>query len=209
MLALVPGAPRGRSDQSGRRHAIVGELCADRQAGPLGRRARSQGNQCRGRGEWASLRAPVRGRGSQPAGRRAKVGEAAAAGQGRSSDRDGEQRVDARSRPGCRAQQSHPGHDRVLRAVDHRVAMQSECVPGQRQCIHAIERIDGLADQERARQALLLHRPGLRDGPQHDHPRSRTTSSVSAAPMSARPIRRSGRRTLRPMSARSGPRVRM
>jgi hypothetical protein len=58
-------------------------------------------------------------------------------------------------------------NNRILRAVDHRCAMQSECVPGQRQCVHAVECIDRLAGEERIRQALLLHRSGLRDGAQH------------------------------------------
>ena len=168
-VGRCPGASRaGRRPHQGRcRNAAVRYLRADRQAGALGRRARRQGDQRGRRREGPQVRAPVRGRRGQSAGRGAQSREASPAGQGRSADRHRQQRIDARGRPACRAQPAHPGHHGVLRALDHRRAMQPERVPRERQRLHAVERADQLADQERVRQALLLHRPRLRDGPQH------------------------------------------
>src|SRR5262249_11004754 len=60
--------------------------------------------------------------------RRAQIREASAAGQGRPPDRNGEQWVHASRRPGRGAQQPHSSHDGLLCAVDHRCAMQPECL---------------------------------------------------------------------------------
>ena len=141
MLALS-SAPRRRSDQGRRGHALSGSYA------PIGKQVR-----------WGAELAVkeinaaggVKGRpfellfedeeANPPVAVR-KVGEAAAAGQGRSAHRDRQQRLDPRGRPGSGTQRPHPGYDRLLRAVDHRLAMQPECLPRQCQCVHAVERID-------------------------------------------------------------------
>src|SRR6516162_5306782 len=83
------------------------------------------------------------------AGRRSQVRKIAPARQGRSSHWNRKQRVHARGRPGCGTKQSHPGHDRILCAVDHRRAMQSERLSRERQRLHAVERVDLMADEKR------------------------------------------------------------